>query len=135
MLYLIKKGFELNAVSRVLLILSAKCTGFEVNPFSNSSAPGRNYQSVLLHKVCADRESNPESPETEARIVLNIPVSRPQTNCGRRDDDVISNQKYPFLLLKFIKKALFSASVCCFDQSFPAGATPSHRRALSLYCL
>jgi hypothetical protein len=79
----IKKGFELNAVSRTI---NPKCKVHRVRsePFSNPSAPGRNYQSILLHKVCADRESNPESPETEARIMLNIPVSMPQTNCATK---------------------------------------------------
>jgi hypothetical protein len=87
-------GFDLHAVSRVLLILSAKCTGFEKRTLFQIARPPA---SVLLHKVCvdaADRESNPESPETEVRIPLNIHVSRPQTNCTTIDKTVLKTIKF-----------------------------------------
>jgi hypothetical protein len=50
---------------RILLNLGAKCTEFrcELCPVCQIPRPlAGNYQSVLLHKVCADLESNPEPP-------------------------------------------------------------------------
>jgi hypothetical protein len=66
-----KKKLELNADLRTTKYRTysahgAKCTEFEVNPVCQiPRPPARICQSVLLHKVCADRESKPESPESQ----------------------------------------------------------------------
>jgi hypothetical protein len=105
-------------------------------PFSNPSAPGRNYRSVLLHKVCADWESNPESPESEARIPLNIIVNRPQTNCATRDEKFLKCKKLT-TPIAFVSALTENGALSQFSHvrqviwqiraSLGMGTRPSHR--------
>jgi hypothetical protein len=64
------------------VLLGAKCTGFDVNYFQIPRPPA-GLPVRLLHKVCADRESDPESPESEEGMCWG---RKPITNWAPADD-------------------------------------------------